>query len=296
MPGRAARLAGAARLRREHHAGPRPERRQHVRQGGPLRHRQHGALGDRDDRRLERLGQRRPRRIHRLRRSCAAREHVLRRGDLGGVGSGLYGMFFYIADRRLRRRADGRPDARIPRQEDRGARDEVRRHRGAVRAHDGPRHDGGRGRRRQPGSLRSSTRARTASARPCTPIHRRRTTTAARSPATARRTSRRRSGRSRLLLRPLRAAARRRSRSAGSLAARRGSRRPRPGPSAPTAPTFVVLLVGVIVAHGRPDDLPGARRSARSSRGCCTDAAQLGASIIAVVAAHGRARASATRR
>ena len=62
LPVRAARLAGAARLRRQHHAGRRPERRQHVRQGGPLRHRQHGALGDRDDRRLERLGQRRPRR------------------------------------------------------------------------------------------------------------------------------------------------------------------------------------------------------------------------------------------
>ena len=60
--GRAARLAGAAQLGREHHAGRRPERRQHVRQGGPLRHRQHRALDDRDERRLERLGQRRLRR------------------------------------------------------------------------------------------------------------------------------------------------------------------------------------------------------------------------------------------
>ena len=46
----------------EHHAGQRPERRQHGRQGGSLRDRQHGALGDGHDRGLERLGQRRPRR------------------------------------------------------------------------------------------------------------------------------------------------------------------------------------------------------------------------------------------
>ena len=44
----------------------------------------------------------------------------------GGVGSGLYGMFFYIAHRRLRRRPDGRPHAGVARQEDRGARDQVR--------------------------------------------------------------------------------------------------------------------------------------------------------------------------
>ena len=37
-----------------------PVGRQHDRQGGPLRDRQHGALGDGDDRRLQRLGQRRP--------------------------------------------------------------------------------------------------------------------------------------------------------------------------------------------------------------------------------------------
>ena len=60
LPGRAARLGRAPRLRREHHAGPRAERRQPLRQGGPLRHRQHGALGNRDHRRLERLGRRRP--------------------------------------------------------------------------------------------------------------------------------------------------------------------------------------------------------------------------------------------
>ncbi len=45
--GRAARFAGAPRLGRQHHAGRRPERRQHVGQGGPVRHRQHRPLGGR---------------------------------------------------------------------------------------------------------------------------------------------------------------------------------------------------------------------------------------------------------
>ena len=39
----------------------------------------------------------------------------------GGVGSGLYGMFFYVSDRRLRGRPHGRAHARVPGQEDRGA-------------------------------------------------------------------------------------------------------------------------------------------------------------------------------
>ena len=73
---------GAAQLGREHHAGERPERRQHVRQGGPLRDRQLGALDGADDRRLERLGQQRPRRVHTRRRRRPAREHLRRRGDL----------------------------------------------------------------------------------------------------------------------------------------------------------------------------------------------------------------------
>ena len=82
LPGRAARLAGAARLRRKHRAGPRPVGRQHDRQGGALRDRQHRPLGDGDDGRLERLGQRRPRRLHRARRRRPDREHLHRRGDL----------------------------------------------------------------------------------------------------------------------------------------------------------------------------------------------------------------------
>ena len=62
---RAARLAGAARLRGEHHRRRRLERREHGRQGGSLRHRRDLELGGRDDERLERLRQRRPRRAHR---------------------------------------------------------------------------------------------------------------------------------------------------------------------------------------------------------------------------------------
>ena len=58
----AARLAGAAQLGREHHPGPRSERRQHGRQGGALRHRQHRGVDGGDERRLERLGERRLRR------------------------------------------------------------------------------------------------------------------------------------------------------------------------------------------------------------------------------------------
>ena len=42
----------------------------------------------------------------------------------GGVGSGLYGMLDVRDRRGVRRRADGRPHAGVPRQEDRGVRDE----------------------------------------------------------------------------------------------------------------------------------------------------------------------------
>ena len=57
-------------------------RRQHGRQGGPLRHRQLGALGDRDDRRLERLGQRDARLVHAARRAGADVADAARRGRL----------------------------------------------------------------------------------------------------------------------------------------------------------------------------------------------------------------------
>ena len=40
----------------------------------------------------------------------------------GGVGAGLYGMLVMVRARRLHRRPDGGPHARVPGQEDRGAR------------------------------------------------------------------------------------------------------------------------------------------------------------------------------
>ena len=42
----------------------------------------------------------------------------------GGVGSGLYGMLIFAHRRGVRRRPDGRAHAGVPRQEDRGVRDE----------------------------------------------------------------------------------------------------------------------------------------------------------------------------
>ena len=57
----------------------------------------------------------------------------------GGVGSGLYGMFFYIVIAVFVAGPDGRPDAGVAREEDRGARDQVRGARRALRADDGAR-------------------------------------------------------------------------------------------------------------------------------------------------------------
>ena len=57
-------------------------RRQHGREGSPLRHRQHGALRDRDDRRELRRDQRLARLVHADRRPGAAREHPAERGGV----------------------------------------------------------------------------------------------------------------------------------------------------------------------------------------------------------------------
>ena len=103
--GRAARLAGAAQLGREHHAGQRPVGRQHVRQGGPLRPGGDRELDGRDERRLERLGQRRLRRDDARRRSCAARQPVPRRGDLRRRRLRPLRDVLLHHHRRLRRRA-----------------------------------------------------------------------------------------------------------------------------------------------------------------------------------------------
>ena len=97
LPGRAARLAGAARLRRQPHARRRLERREHGRQGGPLRHRR--------DRPLFAVGT-----TNASNGSVNGGHDALTApggavpivnmfiGEVifGGVGSGLYGMLLYV--------------------------------------------------------------------------------------------------------------------------------------------------------------------------------------------------------
>ncbi len=66
-----------------------------------------------------------------------ARQHLRRRGDLRrGRLRALRDVLLH-PDRRLRRRPDGRANTGVPRQEDRGAGDQVRRRRRAVRPDDG---------------------------------------------------------------------------------------------------------------------------------------------------------------
>ena len=86
--------------------------------------------------------------------------------------------------RRLPVRPDGRAHARVPRQEDRGARGQADRVRDDRRADARARHERARDRHRPTARSRSTTPARTAGRRRCTPTRRRPTTTARRSPAT----------------------------------------------------------------------------------------------------------------
>ena len=164
----------------------------------------------------------------------------------GGVGSGLYGMFFYVLHRRLHRRPDGRADARIPRQEDRGARDQARRGRRALRADAGARPD--RDRRSSPttGSRRSSTPARTASREALYAYTSQANNNGSAFAGYGATEFSALVGAIALWLGrfvPLIAALA----LGGSLAGEEDRPRPRQERSAPTAPTFVVLLVGVIV-------------------------------------------------
>ena len=102
----------------------------------------------------------------------------------GGTGSGLYGMLLFALAVGVHRRADGRANAGVPRQEDPGAGDEARRAlhprscRSLILAFTGD-----LGRARHGDCARSSTPARTASPRSSTRSRRRRTTTARRSAA-----------------------------------------------------------------------------------------------------------------
>ena len=242
--GRAARLAGAARLRREHHPG-------HGQCGGNMSDKEvrfgiaNTALwATATTRRLERLGQRRPRRLHRGRRRRPARQHLPRRGDLRRRRLRPLRDVLLHPDRRLRGRADGRPHAGVARQEDRGARDQVRRARRALRPDDGARPDGALDRRRtrglasifNPGAhgftealyaydSQGNNNGSAFAGYGATNFSAELGTIALSSAASSRFS--------------------RRSRSAARSRRRRPCP-PRPGRSAPTAPTFVVLLVGVI--------------------------------------------------
>ena len=90
------------------------------------------ALGRDHDSRVERLGQLRPRRLHRHRRHRAAGEHDDRRGDLRRGGLGPLRDAPVRNPGGLHRRPDGRPNARVPGQEDRGARGQAHADRSAL--------------------------------------------------------------------------------------------------------------------------------------------------------------------
>ena len=176
----------------------------------------------------------------------------------GGVGSGLYGMLIFAIVAVFIAGPDGRPHARVPRQEDRGLRDEdgLARHPdpAAASCSSAPRSrvvTAGRARRASP------TPARTASARSSTPSRSAwATTTAAPSPGlgantpfynTAAAASRCSS--------PASGSRSRRSRSPARWRARRSC-----PPSAGTLPThtplFVALLVGVVLIVGALTFIP----------------------------------------
>ena len=86
----------------QHAAGPahardlRLDRRQHGRQGAALRDRRLGAVRRRHDGHLVRRGEQRDRVVHRYRRSCALRQPVRAEVIFGGVGTGLYSILLYV--------------------------------------------------------------------------------------------------------------------------------------------------------------------------------------------------------
>ena len=98
--------------------------RQHGRQGSPLRHREHRAVRHGDHRRELRRRQRLARLVHAARRPGAARQHAAERGHLRRRRARDVRHPGLRHPRGLHRRPDGRADAGIPRQEDRGVRGE----------------------------------------------------------------------------------------------------------------------------------------------------------------------------
>ena len=95
-------------------------RRQHGRQGGPLRHRQFEPVGDRDDRRVERLGQFHARQLHAARRDDPHGDDRARRSHLWRRRLRPLRHAALRHPGRVHRRSDGRPHAGISRQEARG--------------------------------------------------------------------------------------------------------------------------------------------------------------------------------
>ena len=164
---------GAARRRPAHRRDPRLRRRQPGGQGAAVRDRRLGAVRRRHDRHLVRRGQQRA--SSRSPASAArSRSRTCRpvRGDLRRR------RHRPVLDPALRpaggvhRRPDGRPHARVPRQEDRGAGDQAGRARAADHAAGGAVLDRAGDRRQPPGARRSPSvggRARRASPRPSTP-------------------------------------------------------------------------------------------------------------------------------
>ena len=103
-----------------------PEPGQHGGQGGAVRLGHDGPLRRLDDRHLDRRGDRRTRQLHAARRRRPAREHDARRGLAGRDRSRALRDAHLRPARGLHRRPDGRPDTRVPRQEDPGDGDEAR--------------------------------------------------------------------------------------------------------------------------------------------------------------------------
>ena len=181
----------------------------------------------------------------------------------GGVGTGLYSMLAVRPARGVHRRADGRAHARVPRQEDRGARDQARRRSASLitplaalfstalgdREHGRPGVDLRRGAARRDSPRRfyaylSPGQQQRLGVRRLHRLH----PAERRQPRLPRRHVRRPARRLHDAVRALRAdpvRARRRRR------ARRQAGQPRrPGHDAHRQPTFVVLLIGVIVLVG----------------------------------------------
>ena len=164
----------------------------------------------------------------------------------GGVGSGLYGMFFYIVIAVFVAGPDGRPDAGMARQEDRGARDQVRGGRRALRADDGADADRALDRRPRAGSPRSTTSGVHGFTETLYAYDSQANNNGSAFAGFGATNFSADFGDDRDATSAASCRCSRRSRSAARWRRRR-SCRPRPGRSAPTAPTFVVLLVGVIV-------------------------------------------------